>query len=346
MANLPTKFVSLREDIFRGTKPLRVDREKGVIHEVKLLGLTSSNGRTYTLEAIRNAAKMYEGKVVNIDHRAKPGQPRSAYDRFGRVVNVRVDDQGLFGNIEYLKSHPMADRVSEAAERMPAIFGMSHDAQGIPRPGNGKHLTIESITSVASVDVVSDPATVKSLFEQEQSMEPEMAPEMSPEEQLKAGFEAAVLAVVKNDQMDVSAKVTKIKDLLKTQEKLMMKDEEMKDEGEASAEEKPAEEQAEVKTPTEPTAQQLTEQVQQFQRTEKARSLCDAAGLIPTPVQLKALVALTEETEQKALIQGFKAVQSNGQKPKSTAPAQQLTEQKAEKATDGKSLAKLLKRRR
>ena len=124
--------------------------------------------------------------------------------------------------------------------------------------------------------------------------------------------------------------------------------EEKKDEAPAEekpAEESPAKEQAEVKTP-EPTAQQLTEQVQQFQRTEKARSLCDAAGLIPTAVQLKALVALTEEADLKALIQGFKATQTNGQKPKSTAPAQQLTEQKAEKATDGKTLAKLLKRRR
>jgi hypothetical protein len=58
-------------------------------------------------------------------------------------------------------------------------------------------------------------------------------------------------------------------------------------------------------------------------------------------------VALTEQADVKALVQQFKGIASNGQKPKSTTPGQQLQEQGQAKATDGKSLAAaLLKRRR
>ena len=334
MPSLPTTPISLREDIFRGTQPLRVDREKGVIHGAKLLGLQSSNGRSYTLDAIRKAAGLYEGKVVNIDHRSKPGHPRSAYDRFGRVINVLVTAEGLFGDIEYLKSHPMADRISEAAERMPGIFGMSHDAHGIPRPGkNNKTLTIESITSVSSVDVVSDPATVKGLFENLQQgyeMEPEMmVPAGSPDEQLKAGFKAAIMAVVDDESMDVTAKISKIRDLLKTHEKLMGGGE-----TEMSSDEAPAEEQIQPKIMPEPTTQDLQEQVQQFSRREKVRALCDQAGLLPTAIQLKALVALTEEADVKALVEQFRVKPATGTnnngnaKPRSVSPVQ-LAESKS-----------------
>jgi hypothetical protein len=351
MANLSNKTVSLREDIFRGTTPLRVDRELGVIHGAKLLGVVSSNGRTYTLAGIRKAAGLYEGKVVNIDHRAKPNQPRSAHDRFGRVVNVVVKDDGLYGDVEYLRSHPMADRVAEAAERMPGIYGMSHDAWGEGNNSPGKKATvIESITNVNSVDLVCDPATVKGLFEQEESgMEPNgTGASTSPEEQLKAGFRGAMVAVLDDESMDMGGKLAKLKEIMKAQEKIMGGGE-SKDE--SPAEEKPAEEpakeQAEVKDPDPwKNAEQLQEQVEQFRRKETVRTLCDQAGLLPSAIQLKALVALTEQADVKALVQQFKGIASNGQKPKSTTPGQHLTEGQA-KATDGKTLAAaLLKRRR
>lgn len=159
--------VELHEDVRTRTK-LAVDREKGVIRDVKILGLESVNKRRYTPEAARRAQALYEGIHVNIDHPPKkdgPNASRSSYDRFGKLVNVRFKDgEGLFGDLEYLKAHPMAERIVEAAERMPDIFGLSHNAQGEGKNENGVFI-IEQITEVRHVDLVADPATTQSLFE-------------------------------------------------------------------------------------------------------------------------------------------------------------------------------------
>ena len=52
---------------------LRVDREKGVIHGVKLLGAVSKKGREYPQAVMARALPMYEGLRVNVDH-VDPGQ--------------------------------------------------------------------------------------------------------------------------------------------------------------------------------------------------------------------------------------------------------------------------------
>ena len=139
----------------------RVDREAGVIRGVKLLGWKSANGREYKPDGVNPS--LYEGRVVNANH-VRHGQDRSVYDRFGRTVNVVKRPDGLFGDVEYLKSHPLAGPVTEAAERMPGVFGMSHTAKGRERHGSGGTV-IESVELVESVDLVGDPATVAGLYE-------------------------------------------------------------------------------------------------------------------------------------------------------------------------------------
>jgi hypothetical protein len=150
--------------------PLEVDREAGIIKNVKILGYESKNGRRYTAEAMQRAKPLYEGVHVNIDHphvlgKEKPDAPRSSYDRFGRLVNVRyLEGKGLVGDLEYLKSHPMADRVCEAAERMPDMFGLSHNAEGEGDTEDGVFV-VHHIVDVRHVDLVPDAATNKSLSE-------------------------------------------------------------------------------------------------------------------------------------------------------------------------------------
>jgi hypothetical protein len=134
---------------------------------VKILGFKSLNGRRYTPEAVKSAAKLYEGAMVNIDHpEGKPTGQRSAYDRFGKLVNIRyVEGEGLFGDLEYLTKHPMALRVAEAAERMPELYGMSHNAEGEGEDDDEGIFVVNRITEVRHVDLVADPATTKSLSE-------------------------------------------------------------------------------------------------------------------------------------------------------------------------------------
>ena len=149
----------------------RIDRENGIIHGVKVLGLQSANDRgkrRYLKEASVSATALYEGRKIYIDHisikESKP-KPRQTAERWGKLVNVRPDPATgeLFGDLHYLKSHRMTEAILEAAERF-NDFGLSHDASGKMRTENGENVVYE-IAEVHSVDIVQDPATNRNLFE-------------------------------------------------------------------------------------------------------------------------------------------------------------------------------------
>lgn len=159
----------LREAVFSpGT--LTVDREAGVIRGVKILGKTSRNGYEYSDTAMSEAARLYEGRKVYIDHpsRTNPDGERSYRDGFGELRNIQVKvTEGIFGDLHYNRKHIYAEQVTEDAERFPRQFGLSHNASGV-RSRNGKH--VESVTAVHSVDIVGNPATNSGLFESENNM--------------------------------------------------------------------------------------------------------------------------------------------------------------------------------
>ncbi|MBW3600568.1 MAG: hypothetical protein KY475_25310 [Planctomycetes bacterium] len=146
----------------------RVDREAGVIRDVKVLGYASANGRRYSPEAVRRAVALYEGIRVNVDHpppaRAEAERPVAA--RFGVLKGVAAREDGLYGDLHYLRSHPLAELTAEAAERLPEALGLSHNAEGRVSQ-NGGVTVVEEIVRVRSVDLVADPATTRSLFEGE-----------------------------------------------------------------------------------------------------------------------------------------------------------------------------------
>lgn len=146
-----------------------VDREKQVISGVKCLGRESKNGRLYSDQALEDARRFYEGIDVNLDHPPGDSQAeRRMVDGFGVLRNVRTLAEGVFADLHYLGSHPMAEVIAERAEKFPGNFGMSHNATGRVRedPASGK-LTVEGLEAVESVDIVRRPATNKGLFESE-----------------------------------------------------------------------------------------------------------------------------------------------------------------------------------
>lgn len=140
---------------------VRVNRQAGFIDNVLICGTTSRNGRDYPLEVLRRDHAKYEGVNVNCDHKDAPG----VGDRLGWFSNVRPGSDGRpRGRLNVLKSHPLAERVFEAAERRPQLFGMSHVATCSTARRNGRE-TVESINKVISIDLVADPATTTSLYE-------------------------------------------------------------------------------------------------------------------------------------------------------------------------------------
>lgn len=153
----------------------RVDRSRGVIFGVKIVGRTSPNthgvrgvdGTEYTLEALRNSARLYEGINCNVDHppRSKPEQERSAHARFAWLENVRVKESGLYGDLHFLDARdPLAVKMMNAAEDHPEAYALSHNATGKGEVRNRKYV-IHEIPEVRSVDIVADGGTNRSLFE-------------------------------------------------------------------------------------------------------------------------------------------------------------------------------------
>lgn len=292
---MKTKEESLCEIV--QSQALQVDRAAGVIHGVRILGPRSANGRRYLPEAIQKAVGLYEGRQVNYNHpkRDDPGADRSIDDRAGWLQNVRVENDGLTGDFHFLKSDPRAEKVCEAADRNPRLFGFSHNADGRTRREGGQTL-VEEIIKVRSVDLVSDPATTRSLFESEEKpmkilealraifttapqikmlreiedagiVTPEMtaeAPaEASSDEQMKTAFRQMVIATYDDPAMDLKATILRIKEILKVQEKLLGGvgdnfDEEAVEE--EPVEENPSEEEGGEKKPPEKKKEEETDE--------------------------------------------------------------------------------------
>lgn len=139
---------------------ISVDREAGVIRNVRICGEKSRNGRTYPVAVLRRDYAVYEGAKVYFDHSIRD---RSVRDVAGWLSDVKPDAQGIpRGTLNLYKSDPNSAKVLEAAERNPNQLGLSHVAECRL---NSQGTTVEAIEKIDCVDIVTDPATSKGLFE-------------------------------------------------------------------------------------------------------------------------------------------------------------------------------------
>lgn len=151
-----------------GNAALRVDREKEIIHGVKIIGVESRNGRRYRRAVLAAAVEQYEGAKVNVGHvKGKISTPREYADRLGVLRNVEAREEGLFGDLHFNPKHAVADQLAWDAEHNPSAVGLSHAA--FIRFRKEAHVEVaEEIKRVVSVDLVGDPATTAGLFEEVQ----------------------------------------------------------------------------------------------------------------------------------------------------------------------------------
>lgn len=274
----------------------RIDEEQAVLRDVRILGPDSRNGRTYLPAAMSKGRGLYENIRVNVDHPAPgdQGKDRSVASRFGWLANVREAGGGLIGDLHYLKSHPNAPQIIEAARRRPDLFGLSHNADGKSRREGGKQI-VEEITRVRSVDIVSDPASTRSLFEslENETMDPETAP---PTETIAAGdpikeMLLAKIAEIYDGEGDPATKAKAIgavaKEVLKVQDAI-----------DAATEVAPAEGEAAAAAATE----SLRREVGQLKTRLAVRELLESEGVAANPAVIKALESLGNDTDRKALL--------------------------------------------
>jgi len=156
---------------YASSRGIRLTAEPGLVKGVKILGLESANGRSYLKEAVARATALYEGAKVNVNHpaRGKELEPRSYQDRIGVLQNIRLGeaDAGLFGDLRYNPKHPLAEQLAWDAEHSPESVGLSHNVQARTSRAKGGRVIVEEIVRVQSVDLVTDPATTRGLFEAE-----------------------------------------------------------------------------------------------------------------------------------------------------------------------------------
>lgn len=166
----------------------RIDRNAGVIKGVKVLGFQSRNPAKvigvrgpagekpyrYLAEAVKAAIPLYEGAKVNIDHPELVSTPegrvpksgRKFGDGFGWLENVRLEADGLYADLHYLKSHEEVNRVLEWAERRSDAIALSHNALSQPTVTAEGECVITRIVQVNSVDLIREmPGTTNGLFE-------------------------------------------------------------------------------------------------------------------------------------------------------------------------------------
>ena len=310
-----------------------VDREAGVIRGVKVLGRESRNGREYSNRALHEAAKLYEGIAVNLNHpdRRALQLERPVEAGFGWLEAARVESDGVFADLHYLRSHGLAAVLVEAAERNPRRFGLSHNAEGRVARRDGKTI-VESIEKVRSVDVVQNPATNAGLFESEErkmsirtvkevfaehggplvrlledgalggyaGAPVDVASASSGDDQVAAAFKAMIGGVLDDASLDLKAKLAKIRDILKAQEKLTGGDA-----SDATASEPPVVESASAATASDPAVRQLVERLDRLETENACRALLEVHHRSCDTTRLKALAALGSEDERIRLIESW-----------------------------------------
>jgi hypothetical protein len=328
---MSAKRVTLTEHI--QSPPARVDLTEGVIYGAKLLGRVSKNGREYSDQALRDACRLYEGVVVNVDHpNPKDGfKPRGFLEGVAVVQRPVIKDDGVYGDLHTIKAHPAAAPLLEWANRFPNAFGISHNADG---KQNGR--MVEGLESVISVDVVRNPATVKGLFESEQNMLkktlrqiieaefpkthkgagllemdgmadlPVEAPAAGDsEDQIWAAFKQAIMSAVDDDKLDIKATLKKIGEILKAYDKLTGSEAEKSEATPPGAEPKTESDKlkAMLGTLLEQQLSPITKKLAAIEQEAAIRKLCEQFQVTPDAGLLEALTKLPDEAAQKSLLE-------------------------------------------
>lgn len=179
-------------------RKLLVDREKGVVHGVKVLGSISRNGNIYTAQAMEDAAGLYEGVAVYDGHHT-----RRYSDRVGVLKNATYDGKSVFADLHLKQKHSLYEQLMYDSEHDPGSLALSHEVLD----GNFQYTIVpegrrvDRISKVDAVAVVTDGGTNRSLVEENKSM----STEIKTVEQLEKAYPELVSSL--RDSLVEEAKV-------------------------------------------------------------------------------------------------------------------------------------------
>lgn len=143
----------------------KVDRAQKIIHGVAVLGKTSLNtnqagkARRYSDSALSEGKEYFEGAPVYLEHEEK----KRTRDLVGELRNLHLDGDRLRADMPVTETHSW---VLDVADRFPNQIGLSIKATGrVRETADGDVVEGFAQGRRRSVDLVTDPATVKNLFE-------------------------------------------------------------------------------------------------------------------------------------------------------------------------------------
>jgi len=348
----------LIESIGITTSEDKIDSERGIIKDVRILGSSSKNSggkRKYSKQGMAKRIKenAYDGVNVFLTH--KSGE-RQYTERFGKIRNTTLSEDSdgpcIRGDLHYNRKHPNTDMILEDIVRFDS--GLSHHAVG----REGRDHIVED-WSVKSVDIVHNAATNKSLWEseplettikelyetlsdklkeslhgkflkllveEEPDAQVETSEDMTPEDMLRKAIsdvmKANVDSFAKGD-IDIKALLANLKELGK-------KAESKKPAEPDSADKEPNVDDAETPPEEEPTESikdtkeddMLKEEVATLKTKlakAEAKTELQEHSIDPTDIRI-SMLSKCEGEERKALLESWETTNTNRNAPRTSPP--------------------------
>lgn len=157
---LGTEFEELTEAFTEA----KYDEDDNLIRNVCLLSSISKNNRKYLDEALNNVVSLADGVKIFCDHPKRGEAVRSVKDVIGAIESPHRTDGKIYGNLRVLSSHK--NWIFALAKETPNLVGMSIVARGriSPERDSEGREQVESVKSLSSIDLVSEPATTSGLY--------------------------------------------------------------------------------------------------------------------------------------------------------------------------------------
>lgn len=143
----------------------KIDKVNKKVFDVALLQPQSNNGRLYSEAALNDATRLLEGAKVFVNHGMFGNRVQ---DFAGRVTNVYREGSVIRAK-EFTILNESHSFILDIIEKDSTAFGFSIVAEGEMDRNNSR--IVKKISKVYSVDVVTDPATNKGIFEETKTME-------------------------------------------------------------------------------------------------------------------------------------------------------------------------------
>jgi hypothetical protein len=145
----------------------KFDKDNLVIENVKILGVTSRNGRRYPVEAQKTAVSIFEGAKAYLNHPTAQnlGEARDVRDLIGQHRNVRVQGDASYSDLHLLDNPTVRDYVVPVAEKAPHLIGNSIVVRARMKKAEDGIPEAQEILACRSIDIVSEPATTNGLYE-------------------------------------------------------------------------------------------------------------------------------------------------------------------------------------